>query len=76
MECVLTIDFYGHENMYAKDYTNPDGVGEDDRIGMTREKNQMHLQRLINTGLQEVNELWKYCYKNFFFRNNTISVKE
>ena len=48
---------YGHENMYAKDYSNPDGVGEDDRIGMTSEKNQMLLRRIINTGLQEVKEL-------------------
>ena len=49
---------YGHENMYAKDYTAVDApknsTGDDDRKGMTSEKNLLLLRRVINTGLQQV----------------------
>ena len=51
---------YGHENMYAKDYTaldatkNSTGDDDDDRKGMTSEKNLLILRRVINTGLQKV----------------------
>ena len=69
---------FSHQNMYGKDYANLDMGKEDDRIGMTSEKNLMLIRRVINTGLQKaILNIVKTSFQNtLHFREDTTYAKE